>query len=101
MMNVPWVGLCEVKPLSGNDALAGAAGAFVNVVALGRTAEDFENMACAALRSCDFEVLSVADVGTVEEREQRGDLVQELGQLAGFLTEEGPVRFDEFQAYER
>lgn len=99
-MNGPWIGLYEVKPFSGNDILFGAAGAYVNVVSFGQDAHDFEIRARAALTEYGFEVVSVADVGTIEEREQRGDLCQEIEQLACSLTEENPVLFDEFQAYE-
>ena len=100
-MNVPWIGLYEVRSLPGNDALAGMAGAFVNVVALGKDVEDFKRTASGALRDYDFEVLTVAGIGTVEERGKREDLVLALEQLAASLTNDNPVQLDEFQAYEQ
>ena len=100
-MNVPWIGLCEVKPLPGNDSLAGATGAFVNIVALAKDAEDFEMKTRAIMEDYDFVVLSIGDIGTIEERESHHEIVRELAQLASSLTEESPVQFDEFQAYEQ
>ncbi len=95
-----WIGLCEVRPLPGNDSLEGAIGAFVNVVALGESEEDFKRCVLSTMKEYDFEVIAMNDIGTVEEREQREDLIPELSALAQSLTEEYPIQFDEFQAYE-
>lgn len=95
-----WIGLCDVRPLRGNDVLEGANGAFVNVVALAESGEGFQRLVCKTMREYQFSVEAIEDIVTVEGLQQRDGLIPELLTLAQSLTDEYPIQFDEFQSYE-
>ena len=95
-----WIGLVEVGPKAGCDVLEGAVGAYVNVVALAADQAGFEQVARDTLDEYNLHVVAITDIGLVSERAANGDLVDDLERLAAALTEEYPIQFDEFQAFE-
>ena len=58
-----WIGLVEVRPLPGNDMLAGDPGAFANALTIAGDAEGLKHPRCKLLfRGEGFEVVSVESV---------------------------------------
>ncbi len=96
-----WIGLFEVRPLDGNEAiLNGALGAFVNVVGIGSDFCCFKSSAEQALTVSGFQVVASKDIGLLNERIAQDQLVEELATLASDLSDECPILFDEFQAFD-
>jgi hypothetical protein len=95
-----FIGVVEVRSAAGWDILGGADGAFVNVLCLAASPERFRERVIECMREHHLEVLNFADVGLVEDRVSAKQLVPELEALANVLTDEFPIQFDEFQAYE-
>lgn len=94
-----WIGLVEVKPQPGTDALGKAKGAFVNVVALASTERDYKVLVDAAMAENGLSTIAYTDVARLAEWERSNRLHPELAQLANGLTMEYPIQFDEFQSY--
>jgi hypothetical protein len=94
-----WIGQIEVKPEPGNDALRGALGAFVNVVGLASSEDEYLNLVEAAMADYGFSVINCSYVARLEEWKVSNRLHPSLAELVCGLTGENPVLFDEFQSY--
>lgn len=95
-----WIGQVEVVPGEGNEGiLDGAAGAFVHVLALVSSEQEYQLLVSEALSSDGFHVLEISDVEPLQERLRTGGACEEILQLAEDMDEENKLRFDEFQAY--
>ena len=94
-----WVGLVEVRPLPGNDTLAGDPGAFANTLSVAADVDDFRTRAANFFRGEGFEVASFEAVERLEDRGLTTTLPDEmlrLGELAGETSE---VQFDTYFTY--
>lgn len=100
-MNVPtvWIGLLNVKPRKGNDLTDGSH-SFVTVVALGKDANDYTEIAIRLLNAMDFDVLEVEDVEPWSVRIQKGSPDQEIRDLVAGLTNENWAAYSTFYSYD-
>ena len=94
-----WIGLVEVQPQPGNDALGEAKGAFVNVVALAFTDRDYKALVEVTMADYGFSIRTYTDVARLDDWKRTYRLHPELDQLANGLTKEYPIQFGEFQSY--
>jgi hypothetical protein len=94
-----YIGTVEVCSSDGFDTLGSAAGAFVNVVCLLDSADQFDGLVRSTMTEYHLDVVGIRDVGLVSERISRSDLIPELNTLANGLSPEFPIQFDEFQTY--
>jgi len=94
-----WIGLVEVTPQLGNDALGSAKGAFVNVVALASTDRDYMQLVETTMAEYGFSIVKATDVARLDDWKKSNRLHPELARLAKGLTKESPIQFDEFQSY--
>lgn len=94
-----WIGLVEVQPQPGNDALRGAKGAFVNVVALAPTEQEYRALVDATMAEYGFSIIKYSDVARLDDWKRSYRLHPELDQLANGLTKEYAIQFGEFQSY--
>jgi len=94
-----WIGLVEVQPQPGNDALKSAKGAFVNVVALAPTEREYKALVEATTAEYGFSIIKYTDVARLDDWKKTYRLHLELDQLADGLTNEHPIQFGEFQSY--
>jgi hypothetical protein len=94
-----WIGLAHVTPVAGNDALAGAIGAFVPVVALTSTQDEFVSLLTYSLESHGFDVVEIEDIETWEERTQRFPVDEQIQALVRSLKADNPIQFSTFQSY--
>lgn len=94
-----WIGLAQVKPRPGNEMLGIATGAFVPVLALARTQDDFVNKVVAKLESYDFDVVEIDDIELCKARFKQPDISNEIIALETLLSEDNPVTLHTFQSY--
>lgn len=94
-----WISLVEVQPQPGNDTLADAKGAFVNVVALAPSEREYKFLVETTMAEYGFSIIKYADVARLVDWKRTYQLHPELAQLANGLTKEFPIQFDEFQSY--
>ena len=96
-----WIGLAHVKPREGNDALEGAIGAFVPVLALAAGVEEFVSRATTFLSGLRFDVIEMDDIQLFNERLRAKKVQKAVRKLAKRLTAAEPVVMDTFQAYDK
>jgi len=96
----PWIGLAHVKPTDSNELLEGALGAFVAVVALSMTQEDFVSQVTSALQASEFIVLEIEDIEPWLSRSRRYPVDEHIQSLVRGLAPDNPIEFSTFQAYE-
>lgn len=94
-----WIGKVEVKPRPKNKLLGRAKGAFVNVVALASSEQDYVNLVDVTMERYGFLVVGIQDVTRLNIWTLSNTLDPELAKLARGLTLEFPIQFDEFQSY--
>ena len=64
-----WIGMASVRPAQGKEPLGpGVTSAYVNVVALAESAEDFESAAREALAQYGFVLVQLDDVDLLVQR---------------------------------
>ncbi|MDX6565780.1 MAG: hypothetical protein QOE10_1442 [Gaiellales bacterium] len=94
-----WVGLVEVRPLSGNDLFEGDPGAFANTLTVAADADDFRTRAANFFRGKGFEVASFEAVERLEDRDLAGVLPEEMRRLGELADETSQVQFDTYFTY--
>jgi hypothetical protein len=94
-----WIGLVEVRPLPGNDTLAGDPGAFANALTIAGDAEDFCTRVANFFRGEGFEVLSCESVERLEDRARGVALPEEMAELGDAARETSEVQFDTYFTY--
>jgi peptidase E len=94
-----WIGLAHVKPTRSNDLLEGAIGAFVPVVALSVTQEDFVSQVTSALQSWGFTVVELEDIEPWRSRIRRFPVDEHVQGLVRRLGPDNPIEFSVFQSY--
>jgi hypothetical protein len=94
-----WIGLVEVRPLQGNEMLAGDPGAFVNALTIAGDAEDFCTRVANFFRGEGFEVLSFESVERLEARARDAALPEEIADLGDAARETSEVQFDTYFTY--
>jgi|SRR5215472_3194199 len=66
-----WIGLVEVRPLQGCDALEDAKGAFVNIVTWAANATELKQKATLVFEKLHLFVAGIENAEPVEERRER------------------------------
>jgi hypothetical protein len=95
-----WIGLFQVKPGPGNDSLGSeAVGAFVNVVGLASTAEEFIDQATEYINANGFELTAYRHVGDLVERQHSFEVPLDVLTLASKLTDKNSCAFDVFHTF--
>ena len=94
-----WIGLVDVVPDQGSSIFSDAKGAFVNVLALAASADDYDRAVRVALAPVGLNVVSIEGVRPFEPDSERGHATVDLIELSTRLTVANPVICDEFQPY--
>ena len=94
-----WIGLVEVRPLPGNDMLAGDPGAFANALTIAGDSQDFCTRVANFFREESFEVLSFESVERLQDRARNGALPAEMVELGAAARETSEVQFDTYFTY--
>ena len=94
-----WIGLVEVRPLPGNDALEGDPGAFANALTIAADAEDFCTRVANFFHGEGFEVVSLESVERLEDRARDFALPVQVGALGDAARETSEVQFDTYFTY--
>jgi hypothetical protein len=94
-----WIGLAHVRPQRGNDVLQGAMGAFVAVVALANSEDEFVNQVVKKLNSYDFDVIEIKDIELFRKRSESFNVDQEVSSLVNSLTSKSPIALHKFHSY--
>ncbi|TQV67011.1 hypothetical protein FKG94_26445 [Exilibacterium tricleocarpae] len=94
-----WLGLAEVTPKQGNDILKGAEGAYVNVIALAISEEEYTSIVKSELLKYGFNTLAIGNIELLSDRRKTSVVDDELLDLASLINEENIAQFDEFQAF--
>jgi len=97
-----WFGLAQVEPQNNKyEILDGAKGAYVNVLALASSKDEYVKIITKTLKDYEFIVISVEEVDLISYLQQSGrEFDSEILQLVDCLSDDYPVQFDEFQSYE-
>ncbi len=97
-----WFGLAHVVPQNNKyEILDGAKGAYVNVLALASSKDEYVKIITKTLEDYEFMVSSVEDINLLSYLQQSGrEFDSEILQLVDRLSDNYPVQFDEFQSYE-
>jgi len=94
-----WIGLVEVAPEEGNNMFEGALGAYVNVLALASSVEDYMAVTAPALLHRGLIAVGVDDPEPLRERQAKFQLRDEIVQL-GEQAQTGEVVWDRFHSFE-
>ena len=96
-----WVGLADVKPKEGNDALEGGAGAFVHVLAPAESRDDFAQVVRRLFAEESFEIIGLEGVEPFEDRLRHGYVVPRIARLAQHvLASQRPAYDEQWNSYE-
>ena len=95
-----WIGLVNVIPMPGNNELMSAKGAYVNVIALASSSDDYDAIVKSELSKLDFFVVSTEDVELLTERVKHSTLAQELYSIADDVKRTGDLGLGTFHAYQ-
>ena len=94
-----WIGLANVRPVVGNDLLAGARGAFVAVIGDAINESTFLALVERGADELDFEVVSLEDVELVSCRTKEHPLPDDLVAALSDLSPSSPIAFGSFHSY--
>lgn len=96
----PWIGLVHVRPMPGTNPMGdGVEGAYVQIVALARNAENFEKTVRDNLLLDDLILVEAEDVATVRSYRKAGRINTDLNDLACSLSSDNPIGYDIFAPY--
>lgn len=94
-----WAGVADVIPQAGNDSLPTGRVAFVSVVGLASTAEEFKERVKLLFKALEFELFDLDDVHQVADDAELGKLGPELRKHVSSLSPKDPVAYGTFHAY--
>jgi hypothetical protein len=95
------IGLVHVKPVAGANPLKGAAGAFVNVLAMASDKRDYSRSVKRELASYELRLISIEGLEPLAKRMQRKRMRRKIVELSESLTPKRPVALDVFCCYEK
>jgi hypothetical protein len=96
-----WIGLVGVFDETNERLLEGAHGAYVNVLALARDSEDYQEQIEMALRRKGLRVFEIEELESFESRVGRCEVESTLKDLAKQVTETGLVTCGKFYPFEK
>jgi hypothetical protein len=94
-----WIALAEVRQVAGAGVLLDRNEAFVNAMAMARSAEDFRERVQDALRPIGFDLLELSELETLDSRLQHSTLTASLNDLAESVRLSGEVGFGTFHTW--
>ncbi len=95
-----WIGVVRVRAVPGRDPLAGAKGATVNAMAYVESADEFKRVVARELREINLLPERIDGLDLLENKIEGTEPTAELFNVIEELTEQGGVRFDEFEPFE-
>lgn len=95
-----WIGVVRVRAMPGRNPLAGAKGATVNAMAYAESEDDYRHMVAAELREMSLLPERVDGLDLLENKIESLDPTAELFNVVEELTEQGGVRFDDFEPFD-
>lgn len=97
--NEIWIGLADVKPKEGNDSLGDSKGAYVNIIALASSSEEFYKLVEIELLRYGFVVLNIEDIELFYKRIESYSISDELRDIAREVEETEKVGVGSFHSY--
>jgi hypothetical protein len=94
-----WIGVVRVRAMPGYDPFAGAKGATVNALAYVESADEFRYNVARELKSMGMMAEAVDALDLLENKIDGTEPNAELFEVVEDLTENGGVRFDEFEPF--
>jgi hypothetical protein len=94
-----WIGVVRVRAMPGYDLFAGAKGATVNALAYVESADEFRYNVARELKSMGMMAEAVDGLDLLENTIDGTEPTAELFNVVEDLTENGGVRFDEFEPF--
>jgi len=96
-----WLANVHVRPVPGSGALGSPdrIGAYVNILALAGSEEEYKAIVLAELDKESFIAIEFEDVDTVEGYVKSGFISEELDELRNSLSEETPIQYKTFHCY--
>ncbi len=83
-----------------NNCLGGAIGAYVIVVALAPSQQEFVSLLVDRLNAEGFDVSEIEDVDTWQRRKANCDVAEEIQELINAINFDNRVAFGPFDAYD-
>jgi hypothetical protein len=93
-----WAGTAEISPHPGNDLLGTATGAYVAVVGLASSQDEFLSGVDRAMDALGFRVVAISEVQPVKAFDT-ADFDEMLRDRLDLLSEENPVEIGRFHAF--
>jgi hypothetical protein len=95
-----WFGVAEVIPKAGNVLLGDAARAFVGIVGIANSKDEFLHAAARAFSAMDFDLIEVADAGLVRSPEDWSEADPALRERLACLNAGNPIECGVFHAFD-
>lgn len=95
-----WIGVVRVRAMPGHMPLGNAKGATVNAMAYVESPDEFKRLVAAELREMSLLPERVDDLDRLENKIDALDPTAELFNVLEELTEQGGVRFDDFEPFD-
>jgi len=93
-------GVAEVIPKAGKVLLGNSAGAFVGIVGIANSKDEFLRAAARALSTMDFDLIEVADAGVVRSPDEWSEADPGLREKLAFLKVGNPIECGAFHAFD-
>jgi ribonuclease PH len=97
--HLTWIGTAEVVPQDGNTLLGSATGAYVAVIGIANSEEDFHSCVTRAINALGFELVELDEVQQLESPTDVENLDEKLHERLDVLHEDNPVEFGSFHAF--
>lgn len=97
--NFLWIGLWEVSCDEKSDLLGGHRGAFVNVIGMAYSSNEYEKLARSTFSKMGFDVVGVEDIDIYDERMLNFDIDIDLQEIAESITDEKPIGIGVFDSF--
>jgi hypothetical protein len=94
-----WTATAEVVPRAGNALLGSATGAYVPVVGIARSEQEFRVGVDRAMGALDFELIDLEEVRQLRSSSDIAGLDEVLRDRVDMLHDGNPVEFGSFHAF--
>jgi hypothetical protein len=95
-----WIGLAQVSSRPDNDLLGGPKGAYVNVLAIAASTEDFIAKVKKAVKDLDLDFIHIEDVEPFSERCKSYEINAGIMNIAIEVSESSELRFGDFHTFD-
>ena len=95
-----WIGAVRVRAMTGHNPLGTAKGATVNAMAYVESEDEFKRLVAKELRELSLLPERIDGLALLEEKIEGAEPTAELFNVVEELTENGGVRFDDFEPFE-